>query len=346
MRINPGPVQCRRLTRSWFMVSEMNKNTNRLFRDLMKGPIKYTKAVVRTARGLHSGNFNFVTTYPPGHFYSPIPDWFRLEKTSSDAKNQKKSLLHGIEINDDKQIQLVSTFESFYKDMPIPVTRDRNFRFYLDNDYFSFGDSVILYSILRQFRPKQIIEVGSGFSSALMLDICDRFAMNDTKLTFIDPFPDRLNRLLGPQDKDRCTVIAKNIQDVDCLAFDKMEFGDIVFIDSSHVAKYKSDVLHVIFEILPVLKEGVLIQFHDIPWPFEYPDRWLKAGRAWNEAYYLRAFLQGNVDFEILYFNSYMEQLHADLFEATMPLILRVPSFPLTLGNSSLWLRARGVRNR
>ncbi len=61
-----------------------------------------------------------------------------------------------------------------------------------------------------------------------------------------------------------------------------------------------------IFEILPRLKPGVLIHVHDIYWPFDYPQEWIREGRAWTEAYVLRAFLQFNNDFQIVYFSSYL----------------------------------------
>jgi len=284
-----------------------------------------------------------VNAYPPGHFYSPIPDLLDLNTERADVNKQKLTLLPGMEINDHGQMELLSAFSAFYEDMPIPERKSSSFRSYLDNDYFSYGDSVILYSFLRYFQPKKIIEVGSGFSSALMLDVCELFNLVDTQLTFIDPFTERLDNLLKPEDRNKIVIIDKKIQDIGIDIFSKLDTGDILFIDSSHVAKRSSDLLHIIFKILPIIKVGVLIHFHDIPWPFEYPVRWLRAGRAWNEVYFLRALLQGSRDFEIVYFNSYMEQIHADLLREAMPLVLKTPSFPLTIGNSSLWLRARGV---
>jgi len=54
--------------------------------------------------------------------------------------------------------------------------------------------------------------------------------------------------------------------------------------------------------VLPRLKPGVLIHFHDILYPFVYPEAWFREGRAWNEVYLIRAFLQNNPDYEILLF--------------------------------------------
>jgi hypothetical protein len=79
-----------------------------------------------------------------------------------------------------------------------------------------------------------------------------------------------------------------------------------LFIDSSHVAKTASDVNFEIFELLPRLKPSVIVHFHDIFYPFEYPHGWIfDIRRSWNEIYFLRAFLMYNSAFEILFFNDY-----------------------------------------
>jgi hypothetical protein len=114
--------------------------------------------------------------------------------------------------------------------------------------------------------------------------------------------------------------------------FENLDENDVLFIDSSHVAKIGSDVNFLMFEVLPRLKPGVIIHLHDIFWPFEYPQSWIDEGRAWNEAYLIRAFLQFNEAFEVLLFNSYLGQRQGDLVRGIMPRFMR------TTG-ASLWLR-------
>jgi hypothetical protein len=75
--------------------------------------------------------------------------------------------------------------------------------------------------------------------------------------------------------------------------------NDILFIDSTHVSKFNSDVNCIIHNILPALSKGVYIHFHDVMYPFEYPKNWLIEGRAWNEQYILRAFLEFNTNFKL-----------------------------------------------
>ena len=91
---------------------------------------------------------------------------------------------------------------------------------------------------------------------------------------------------------------------------------------------------YLVFEILPRLKPGVVVHIHDIMWPFEYPKEWLMEGRAWNEAYIVRAFLQYNEAFDIVLFNSYVGHCFRGLLEELMPRFLENTG-------GSLWLQKR-----
>jgi hypothetical protein len=108
-------------------------------------------------------------------------------------------------------------------------------------------------------------------------------------------------------------------QEVNIETFEKLNPGDFLFVDSTHVVKTGSDVNYIIFEILPKLKSGVIIHFHDIFYPFEYPKDWVFMGRNWNEDYFLKAFLMYNKDFEIMLFSHYLHNQHKEVFNK-MPL--------------------------
>jgi hypothetical protein len=247
----------------------------------------------------------------------------------------------GVDLREGAQLALLDDLGRAYPGIPFAdhATHDR--RFHFDNEYYSYFDSVVLFTMLRHARPRRVVEVGSGFSSAVMLDTRDAFLDRDTHLTFIDPYPERLESLLRPDDRARCTVLAQKVQDVPLATFTALEANDILFVDSSHVVKVGSDVAWIVFEILPRLAPGVIVHFHDIPYPFEYPLHWFRAGRAWNEAYILRAFLQFNRDFEIRFFNDFMATFHGDAVRARMPAAMKESSFALTVPASSLWLARR-----
>lgn len=290
---------------------------------------------------LLSGNFPFVCFARPGHFYSPLPDMSTVRRHALRIFGRIGRSVPGIEPRSAAQIAMLEEFGSYYDELPFSPARSDAGRYHLDNPYFSFGDAVILYGMLRKYRPRRVIEVGSGYSSAAMLDVDEAFFAQRIEFLFIEPYPDRLYQLLTPSDRARHRIEEKPVQEIPLDRYAKLEAGDILFVDSSHVAKVDSDLLHLLFQVLPSLNNGVIVHFHDVLWPFEYPEIWIMEGRAWNEAYMLRAFLQYNDAFEIVYFNSYMEHEYRELLEKHLPLALVSPSARTTIGNSSLWIRKK-----
>jgi hypothetical protein len=165
-----------------------------------------------------------------------------------------------------------------------------------------------------------------------MLDTIDRFFDRPPHLLCIEPYPERLLSLIANHDLRRLELLQVGVESVGLEPFKTLQARDILFIDSTHVAKVGGDVNRLIFEILPVLAPGVVVHFHDIFFPFEYPLAWIEENRAWNEAYLLRAFLSYNPAFEIMLFNHYVALTHDDLLRRDFPLCLRNPG-------GSLWLR-------
>lgn len=259
--------------------------------------------------------------YYPGHFYTPVISVDDLEKRQKNIF-KRSCRLRGIDLNEDKQFSLLQEFKKYYADLPFSKKKQEGFRYYYENEYFGYSDAIHLYGIMRHFKPKQIIEVGSGFSSALMMDVNDHFFNREIGLTFIEPYPDRLNSLQKPEDSP--VLIDAPIQEVDPEEFKKLQKNDILFIDSTHIVKTGGDVNYILFEILPILNKGVLIHFHDIQYPFEYPIEWvLKFKRSWNENYFLRAFLMNNQAYEIISFDSYLESRFTAWYQENMPLCLQ-----------------------
>ena len=166
----------------------------------------------------------------------------------------------------------------------------RGLRYQTDNDFFGWTDSQLWYALLATRRPRRVVEVGSGWSTALLLDACDREGL-ETTVTAIEPFPERLRSVMRDGDADRITVRQHKVQDMPADELADLHAGDVLFVDSTHVAKIGSDVNHLVFDVFPRLPPGVLVHVHDIAYPFEYPQEWVEEGRAWNEAYLLRAFL-------------------------------------------------------
>lgn len=229
---------------------------------------------------------------------------------------------------------MLGHIEGYYADLPFPATKSPSHRYFFENAWYSYSDAIFLYGMIRHAQPKRIVEVGSGYSSAVMLDTIDAHIGEKVHCTFVDPFPERLLSLLRPADLGHVTVLKERVQDVGLEPFLALERNDILFVDSSHVSKAGSDVNYLLGEVLPRLSPGVYVHVHDIFYPFEYPKEWIEQGRFWSESYALRSFLTFNDAFEIVLFNTYLERFHRARFEREMPLCLRNEG-------GSIWLQRR-----
>ena len=146
-------------------------------------------------------------------------------------------------------------------------------RYYFENGLKHNGDAVALSGMIYQYRPTCVIEIGSGSRSAVIVHAVDRLGLRDFHLTCIDPDASRLRDLLRPEDYTKMSVIEDKVQEVPIDAFDQPQAGDILLIDSSHVMKTGSDVHYELFSILPMLRPGVIIHFHDVHFPFDIRSR-------------------------------------------------------------------------
>lgn len=248
----------------------------------------------------------------PNHFYQPIPDTRDL----TEAVFARRTEMVGVDLRDQAQCELLETFAAAYKAEYDALPREKSgepYNFYLNNGTYASVDAEILYSMVRHFKPRRMIEIGSGFSTYLAAQAVLKNESADgvkCKLTAIEPYP---NDVLAAGFPGMSELVREKVQTAPLSLFEALEANDILFIDSSHVLKIGSDVQYEFLEILPRLKPGVVVHVHDIFLPAEYPREWVfKHQRFWNEQYLLQAFLSFNTSFEVLFGGSYMHQKHAD----------------------------------
>ena len=246
-----------------------------------------------------------------------------MEKRHNAVLNEVQTDVPGVNLNRAVQEKWLRSVEGFYKELPYDEEPVVGYRYHYNNEAFVYTDAIFLFGILRTLRPKRIVEIGSGYSSAIMLDVNETYLNGQVAMTFIEPYPDRLNRLLKATDTSSATIIDKRLQDVETAPWNQLKENDILFIDSSHVSKCGSDVNQLFFEILPSLSPGVVVHVHDVFPRFEYPLSWLKRGWYWNEDYLLRSFLMFNDAFEILIWPSLLLGLDAERTAKLMPLCLK-----------------------
>jgi hypothetical protein len=273
---------------------------------------------------------------PPGHFYSPVPNLHELEAQSDSLWPEKlPSELPGIDLRPEEQLETFSRVAKLARALETYEHKTEPWRYYSDNVAYQAGDALTLHGMLRLIRPERLIEIGSGHSSAMTLDTVEHFLGGKTELTFIEPYPELLESLMRPPDRERVTVIPTPLQDVHLDTFAALQSGDVLFIDSTHVLKTGSDVARLYGSILPSLAEGVHVHIHDMFYPFEYPKEWVMEGRAWSEIYVVRALLALNPSFEITLFNDWLAHFHRDVIERELPEMLANTG-------GALWLRRVG----
>ena len=160
------------------------------------------------------------TWVPPGHFYSPIPDSNEVRKREDRIFDRSLRNLAGIDLNTDGQLQLLAKFKEFYQVMPFTTEKMEGSRYFFENDFFQYSDAILLYCVIRHFKPKRIIEIGFGFLSFCILDTNEKFFDDSINCQFIEPFPERLLSRLKPGDREKIEINETKLQDVDLNLFD------------------------------------------------------------------------------------------------------------------------------
>ncbi len=192
-------------------------------------------------------------------------------------------------------------------------------------DWFPRLDAAMAYTLVRELAPKRIIEVGSGHSTRFFARAIADGGLR-TELTAIDPAP-RADISTLPLTLHRSTV-----QDADLALFDRLEAGDVLFIDSSHIAMPGSDVDLLFTSILPRLKSGTLVHVHDILLPDGYPPEW--RWRGYNEQT-VPAALLGSGGWKPVFSSHFAVTRMAD--KVTSGVLGRLP-LPQGAMETSLWM--------
>lgn len=201
-----------------------------------------------------------------------------------------------------------------------------------NNGFLPGLDILSIAMMMRYFRPKKYIEVGSGNSTKVARKTIREFDL-ETKITSIDPYP-RAN-------------IDHLADEVIRMPFEKMtdfteiteglSVGDILFIDNSHRILPNSDATVFFLEILPKLKSGVIVMIHDIHFPYDYPQD--MCDRFYSEQYALAAVLLANPDRFRPIFPSYyiaMTEKISCIYESMWP---ETPTVPIEKHGTTFWFQ-------
>jgi hypothetical protein len=276
--------------------------------------------------------------FPDGHFYSPVVDPDDIARRRAQIWPAEPAV-RGIDFDDESHTHLLcDVFPGLLQDFDYPEEGNEDAsdgRFFVRNSQFSWLDCRALFVLLRHWRPRRMIEVGSGFSTLLAADVNRRFLGGRLVLTCIEPYP---RPFLVAGVPGVTELVQERLELTDPSRFETLEAGDVLFIDSSHVAKTGSDVNTLYFEVLPRLAAGVHVHVHDIFLPDDYPPDWvIGENRSWNEQYVVRALLMDSTRYRPVFGCAYAQRRHADLVAAALG---RAPG--RGFGGGSLWIDVSG----
>lgn len=263
------------------------------------------------------------------HYYEPFFDPCSFRKPVEDDRH-----LPGIDLRELEQLSLLETLRGQGALQGLPQDGDGSGCFRYDNDFFTPGDAEFLFSMIRYCRPKQIIEIGSGNSTLMILHALEANRSDDPeydcRLTCIEPYE-------APWLEQRgVTVMRTCVEEMEPDFFASLESGDMLIIDSSHVIRPQGDVLYLYLQVLPVLKTGVFVHVHDILTPRDYFRTWMVDKlQLWNEQYMLEAFLSMNSDYQVVAALNFLRHHHLEHLAAVCPVLAQNPdSEP-----GSFWIR-------
>lgn len=188
--------------------------------------IKSIKSIPVIGRWKEYSEKYFALYAEPGKYNSPIVTWDEVKDNGYYSMSDNAEL-KDIELNTEKQFELLEQLSPYLKDFPFPAKQSPEFRYFYKNPMFAYNDGAVLYSFLNVFHPEKIIEVGSGYSSALMLDTFEKLQNKSVELTFIDPYTTRVDQLLSKSDLLVSKFIQIPVQKVDTEEYKKLKKNEI-----------------------------------------------------------------------------------------------------------------------
>jgi len=263
---------------------------------------------------------------------SRVPDARLLQ----DGRWRARSDMVGVDLRDVAQLgllrELASAWQAEYATFPL-TPREAAPVPHLLNGGFGPVDAELLYALVRQSRPRRVIEVGAGYSTRFIAAALRRNAQDGPAAEFVTIDPSGAQAL---QHIDGVTRhIADRVEALPLSTFAQLAAGDMLFIDSPHVVTVGGAVPYLMLEVVPRVAPGVIIHVHDIFLPEAYPTSWVMEDfRFYTEQYLLQAFLAFNTSFEVLLMANYLHTTHPDALAAAITSYDRTRDQP-----GSFWMR-------
>jgi len=267
--------------------------------------------------------------------YSPVPD----VRSLPEATWARPSPLPGVELEPERHIAFLERHLARHLTEFRPPLASTGVpgEFHLANASYESVDAEVYYAMVRYAKPRRILELGSGFSTLVGLAACERNRAEGHPVRYeaYDPSPREVVTSPAPRGLDR--LHRTGAAEVTPARVAELDTGDILFVDTTHTVKVGGEVNHIVLEMLPALAPGVLVHFHDVFLPWEYPREWIERERLfWAEQYLLQAFLAFNPLFEVLFAAHAVARVHPDRLGRAVPSFYSGLSTP-----KAFWIRRR-----
>jgi predicted O-methyltransferase YrrM len=226
----------------------------------------------------------------PRHFYSSIPDVAKLRRTHDWRQPRTMVGVAGANL----EHQLAFARQCCTDECRAELARiDVYERACRANGEIGYGpvEAEFLFCFVATIRPRAVVQVGAGVSTSVILQAA-QYSGIDLRLTCVDPYPTAFLKALAAEG--RIELLAKRAQDIDISFYTALEPSDLLFVDSTHVVGPGSEVNLVVLEVLPRLRSGVFVHFHDIYFPYDYAASTLVELFFPVESCLLHAFLTNN----------------------------------------------------
>lgn len=232
--------------------------------------------------------------------------------------------LPAVDLNEAGQLALLERFDFAEELRAIPAIKPSDTEYGYSARMYGPGDAELTYNMIRLFKPRRIVEIGSGDSTLI-----SRLAIARNRAD--NPGDDCRQICIEPYEKPWLESIdielhRARVEDIALDLFDRLEANDILLIDSSHVIRPWGDVLREFHEIVPRLKPGVLVHVHDIYTPRDYPERYLRQQRrGWTEQYLLEAYLAYNPRAKVICAANWLKHNHFAQLARACPVLGQHP---------------------
>ena len=274
----------------------------------------------RILRGVLETGQRFKVDISPRHYYSEMPDFRAMRRTTSWRKPMSMVGVRGTALGPQA---------AFFSDC-CASCREQLGTFAIheeacrSNGAQGYGpvEGLFLYAFIRRHKPARVVQIGCGVSTAIILRAVKDGALA-TKVICIEPFP--TDYLKERHRAGEISLIQAMAQDVDVTSMTDLGAGDLLFIDSTHTVRVGSEVPRIMHEVLPRLAPGVWVHFHDIYFPFDYGPPFMTDLFFGRESTMLHAFLTMNSGYEIAVSQSMLHHGNGAAIKEAIPVYAPQP---------------------